>query len=109
MIDIDVVNNTATVGFDVQPSAAVIDVDVKEKGSATVDFNIQTSVAVIDIDIKKRDIGVPYTGTYDVTPLPFAEQELRTANRVMAQNVIIHEIPYYETSNPKGKTIVIGE
>ena len=86
----------------------MIDIDVV-KNTAVIDFDIQTNSSVIDIDIDNRNIGVPYTGTYEVTPLPFAEQELRTENKVLSRNVVIHEIPYYETSNEYGKTIYIGE
>lgn len=108
MIDIDVANNNASVDIDIKDNFVITDVDVANN-IESAGFSIQTNSSVIDIDTEKRNIGVPYTGTYEVTPLPFAEQELRTANRVMARNVVVHEIPYHETSNPSGITIIIGE
>lgn len=49
-----------------------------------------------------------YTGIYTVTPQPFTTQTLETANKKMARNVTIKEIPYFQTSNLTGDTIYIG-
>ena len=55
------------------------------------------------------NVGV-YHGVYEVTPLPYASQELLTANKKLERNVLIHEIPYAEVSNDKGGlTATIGE
>ena len=49
-----------------------------------------------------------YTGAYEVTPTT-AAQTLETQNRVMAENVTVNEIPYYETTNESGGyTVIIG-
>ena len=49
-----------------------------------------------------------YEGPYEVTPRR-AEQTLGTAKKVMREDVTVHEIPWWETSNPYGTTYVIGE
>lgn len=57
-----------------------------------------------------RDLvgGDPYTGEYVVTPTTEA-QTLGTAYKVMTDDVTVHEIPYYETTNPSGGyTVIIG-
>lgn len=49
-----------------------------------------------------------YDGPYEVTPKAYEEQILYTANKTMAQNVTIHEVPYYETPNTDGNTVYIA-
>ena len=48
-----------------------------------------------------------YSGDYEVIPKVTA-QELSTKAKVMDDDVTIRAIPYYETSNLKGKTVYIG-
>ena len=50
-----------------------------------------------------------YDGTHVVTPLPYAEQELRTGATYVMQNIVVKKIPYFETSNEHGLTVYIGE
>lgn len=83
-------------------------IDIVFKKNTPIDIDVISNGKPIDIDIgglRPKE----YTGTYEVTPLLQAEQELRTENRVLKQNVIVHEIPYAEVSNGKGKTLIIGE
>lgn len=49
-----------------------------------------------------------YEGNYEVTP-KVTSQTLLTGQRVMKDNLNVLSIPYYETTNLKGKTIIIGE
>ena len=49
-----------------------------------------------------------YEGAYEVTPLPFESQTLETKNKMMNDNVVVLEIPYFETSNISGTTVYIG-
>lgn len=49
-----------------------------------------------------------YTGEYKVIP-KITEQVLYTTQKVLKDNVNISSIPYFETTNPKGTTIIIGE
>lgn len=53
--------------------------------------------------------GVPiYPGPYEVTPHSY-EQVLDTARQMMTDDVTVHEIPYWETSNlSDGLTAYIG-
>lgn len=49
-----------------------------------------------------------YTGEYTVTP-SIEEQTLQTQNKMMSNDVVVEEIPYYETSNQYGGyTVIIG-
>lgn len=49
-----------------------------------------------------------YTGETTVTPKVKESIELETKNKVVLDNILVNEIPYYETSNPKGITFIIG-
>lgn len=50
-----------------------------------------------------------YTGSYEVTPLPFTETILETQGFLLEDNVVVLEIPYYETANESGgNTVIIG-
>jgi hypothetical protein len=49
-----------------------------------------------------------YTGTYEVTPKANTEQTLQTAGKQLLENVTVHEVPYYETSNTSGTTVYIA-
>lgn len=48
-----------------------------------------------------------YTGDYTVTPKTHS-QTLDTENKKLLQDVTIKAVPYYETSNSKGKTVYIA-
>lgn len=52
--------------------------------------------------------GTPYTGAYGVTPKAYEEQILETAHKYLTQNVTVHEVPIYVTSNPSGETVYIA-
>lgn len=53
--------------------------------------------------------GDPYMGEYEVMPSPTSQQTLKTAQKLMSNDVIVHKIPYYETSNNSGgNTVYIG-
>lgn len=49
-----------------------------------------------------------YQGETDITPKPREDILLETANTRVLDNIIVREIPYYETSNISGKTVYIG-
>ena len=59
------------------------------------------------LNISRGHIDV-YDGEYIVTPIPYDSQTLKTQNKVMANDVTVLAIPYYETSNISGITIYIG-
>lgn len=48
-----------------------------------------------------------YAGAYNVIP-KIETQSLPTADKHLTDNVTVEAIPYYEVSNQKGKTIIIG-
>lgn len=50
-----------------------------------------------------------YNGQYEVTPLAHLEQILRTEATILERDIVVGEIPYYETSNAAGGyTVIIG-
>lgn len=50
-----------------------------------------------------------YTGDYRIVPLFGQDIKLKTENRVLKDNVIVKQIPYFETPTPEGgTTIYIG-
>ena len=48
-----------------------------------------------------------YTGEVEVEPKTVS-QTLETANKTVLSDISVLEIPYFETSNPKGTTAIIG-
>jgi len=51
-----------------------------------------------------------YDGDYKVIPRAFIEQSLQTANKVLSEDVVVKEVPYWETSNTSnGKTAYIAK
>ena len=61
------------------------------------------------------ETGIPiypglYDGAYEVTPRAHNEVILATKNKMMAEDVTVRKVPYYETSNLfDGKTAYIAE
>ena len=49
-----------------------------------------------------------YEGEYNITPLAFEQQELETKNKILEDNLIVKEVPYFEVSNIQGTTVYIG-
>lgn len=49
-----------------------------------------------------------YSGETVITPKVREQTELETAKKTVLQNIVVEEIPYYETSNIKGITFIIG-
>lgn len=49
-----------------------------------------------------------YEGEYEVTPNANEDTTLHTFNKLVNDNIVIHKIPYFETSNESGTTIYIG-
>lgn len=51
-----------------------------------------------------------YEGPYEVTPRAHSEIVLETKNKTMEDDVTVHKVPYYETTNLyDGKTAYIAE
>ena len=52
----------------------------------------------------------PYQENYSVTPKAGVQQVLKTANKLLTEDIIINPIPYYETTNPSdGITVYIAK
>ena len=85
-----------------------------------VQVTVKTNPARVGITVKRqkptmgvtvvRGESVPkYQGTYEVIPQAWQDVELETAGKKMERDVLVHRIPYYETSNPAGgNTVYIG-
>ena len=43
-----------------------------------------------------------YSGSYEVTPKAHQTQTLDTSGKVLSEDLVIHEVPYYQTSNASG-------
>lgn len=50
-----------------------------------------------------------YDGDYIVTPLAYRQTILETFGKRMADDVTVKEVPFYEVSNTKGKTVYIAD
>ena len=68
------------------------------------------SVGILTADQVPIDFNAQaYEGPYSVRPKTFA-QVLNTQDKRMLRDVTVTEIPYYQTSNPKGGyTVIIGD
>ena len=47
-----------------------------------------------------------YNEKYEVTPLAFQQTILSTKNKKLIDDIVIKEVPYYETSNTSGGVTV---
>lgn len=51
-----------------------------------------------------------YSGDYSVVPRAFNAQTLETADKLLSKDIIVTEVPYFETSNTsKGVTVYIAK
>lgn len=50
-----------------------------------------------------------YDGQYEVTPSAHNPIVLETREKLMADDVTVNKIPYYETSNESGLTVYIAD
>lgn len=49
-----------------------------------------------------------YEGDYKVVPQAFNTQTLETANKLLKENIVVAEVPFFETSNETGLTVYIA-
>lgn len=80
--------------FDPPLSSAVI--TSMEKMIAEAEWRLNVAA---ETDEEKGEEYEPYIGEYEITPRAFNSQMLDTANKVLGQNIVVTEIPYYETGN----------
>lgn len=82
---------------------------IVEDASNYVDFEIDFTEE-LDFELDSVVViqeGEIYTGSYEVTPMTYP-QYLETQNKMMTDDVTVYEIPYSETSNVYGTTVVIA-
>lgn len=81
---------------------------LKVKGRAPVTMQVDEQSPV---KMAVRDAvlvgAAPYAGPYDVTP-KIELQTLETKDKLMADDVTVKSIPYFEMDNNKGTTVFIG-
>lgn len=86
----------------------VIDLEIKTDDDISIDIS---NSDLIDIDVEVGSGGsLPYyMGPYEITPKARDAVVLDTSLKSMSEDVVIHEVPYSETTNPEGgKTINIA-
>lgn len=77
-------------------------VNVSINSNNIIDVNIGEYVVIFE-DAEE------YDGEYVVIPKADIDVELNTSKKFLKNNIIVKEIPYYETSNSAGgETIYIG-
>ena len=67
------------------------------------------STLVGSVGFPKCDYPLAYEGEYDVIPKAYTMQTLDTNGKYMEDDVRVHEIPYFETSNVSGTTVYIAD
>lgn len=78
-----------------------------------IDLGLKLEEIPVDLEIREYVGGsCPgehgyYEGEYKIVPSA-AEQELKTKNKLMRENMTVGKIPVYEVSNGTGITFVIG-
>lgn len=82
---------------------------MRNPNGIVVEFNITFNDRILDavVDQIGGAIVDEYEGPYYVTP-KVTEQVLDTKNKLMTKNTTIYQIPYDETHNLYGTTVVIG-
>ena len=99
-ISVNVDDTTTTVSLSVAGLSEEFKMEVKND-EETILVDIDTVIVVAT--------GETYTGPYDVIPVADGDILLETKNKHMLDNVKVHEIPYYEVSNPSGgETVYIA-
>lgn len=85
--------------FDPPLSSAVI--AAMEKMISEAEWRLNVAAETDEDDSEEYE---SYEGEYQVTPKAFNEQTLDTANKILAQDIIVKEVPYYETGNEANGT-----
>lgn len=80
--------------FDPPLSSAVI--ASMEKMIAEAEWRLN---AAAETDEEKSEEYESYDGEYKITPKAFDSQILDTTNKVLDRNIVVTEVPYYETGN----------
>lgn len=90
------------------PSAVRGVLPSKKQASGTVDVGVKQVHSTVNVIPTSE--GIPYSGTYEVTPKIYVPIVLETMHRTMRDNVTVNKIPQFEVSNESGgTTLIIGE
>lgn len=86
-------------------------VDVRVIQEIPINVSIQEEMLSIEIKtpVIAKETSEIYTGAYEIIPSTKDDVILNTKNKVMANNVLVYEIPYSIVWNGKGNTAYIGE
>ena len=82
----------------------LISQEVNLQGNLSADSILMEGIISIPPEIP-TDI---YEGEYTIVSKPFETNEIQTQGLKMQENIVVLEIPYYETSNVSGYTVYIG-
>ena len=82
------------------------EVDLDNKLSVGGDIDTQSSL-IVEGKVTIGGGGETYEGEYVITPHTY-EQVFETKNKTMKDDLTVLEIPYDETTNPYGTTVVIA-
>ena len=79
-------------------------------GSEQIKGHLESQGTLVgEVGFPKCDYPAVYDGEYDVIPKAWEMQTLATNDKYMEDDVRVHEIPYYETSNEHGTTCYIAD
>ena len=88
---------------------AIDAIEGRVSGSDTLKGRLETQGELVGaVGFPKCDYPTAYDGTYDVIPKAHIMQTLATNDKYMEDDVRVHEIPYFETSNEYGTTCYIA-
>ena len=68
-----------------------------------------TSALAIQGQVSTMPLLHNYEGTYEISPVAELDIILETSNKILKNDIVVKEIPYFETSNESGGyTVIIG-
>ena len=94
-----------------QPVCSLTVSEMHPDCSLTVEsLNVETTL-ILSEKIINRMVDVDYyDGSYDITPLAYDAQVLPTKDTYCDDDILVRQVPYYETSNLSGgNTVYIAD
>lgn len=89
-------------------SSKGIKFNINNKNDIDIKFDENSEKTKINFDDKVKIDYEYYNGPYEVTPRAYNKIILETDNKLMKDDVLVNEVPYYETSNISGNTVYIA-
>ena len=84
------------------------DVEVTEDNGFTVTINKESDIEMDCETAIIQGYGADYEGSYTAIPKAHSQTILPTNGKTLADNITVQQIPFFETSNPNGKTVYIA-